>query len=290
MLAQLVQDLVHLERGEDRLDEDRRPDRAARDPERDLAVDEDLVPQPRLVVALELGQVEIRAAPPPQRSRPRSGTGTARSRTGWPTPARRRRAAPTRRGASRAAGRRASRSDRRAGRPCPPGDSNVERPADRVGQRGLAADDVRPGRRQGVLEIGHEHARPGVERVDHHLRLGRPGDLDPPVVEVGRRRGDRPGRLADLAGRDREVGPDAGIELDLALLAGGGAGPAGPDRSGAGGRPRRRARRRSGSVRHRGRRRAAARRPVAGRPGQPCQPAPRRTVASIRPCGSVVGV
>ncbi len=50
MLAQLVQDLVHLERGEDRLDQDGRPDRAARDPERRLGVDEDVVPEPRLVV------------------------------------------------------------------------------------------------------------------------------------------------------------------------------------------------------------------------------------------------
>ena len=62
MLAQLVQDLVHLERGEDGLDEDGRPDRAARDAERRLGVDEDLVPEARLVVRLELGQVEVRPA------------------------------------------------------------------------------------------------------------------------------------------------------------------------------------------------------------------------------------
>ena len=48
--------------------------------------------------------------------------------------------------------------------------------------------------------------------------FGRARDLDPPVVEVGRRRRDRPGRLADLARRDLEVGSDPGIELDLALL------------------------------------------------------------------------
>ena len=36
VLAQLVQDLVHLERGVDRLDEDRRADAAPRDPERVL--------------------------------------------------------------------------------------------------------------------------------------------------------------------------------------------------------------------------------------------------------------
>ncbi len=59
MLAELVEDLVHLERGQDRLDEHRRLDRAARDPERVLGGAEDVVPEARLEVALELGQVEV---------------------------------------------------------------------------------------------------------------------------------------------------------------------------------------------------------------------------------------
>ena len=86
VLAQLVQDLVHLERGEDRLDQDRRPDRAARDPERDLAVDEDLVPEPRLVVTTRAWPGRSTARCPAAASRRRCGTGTARSRTGWPRP------------------------------------------------------------------------------------------------------------------------------------------------------------------------------------------------------------
>ena len=60
MLAQLVEDLVHLERREDRLDQHRRPDRAARQPERVLGEREDVVPEPRLEVALHLRQVEVR--------------------------------------------------------------------------------------------------------------------------------------------------------------------------------------------------------------------------------------
>ena len=94
VLAQLVQDLVHLERGEDRLDQDGRPDRAARDPERDLGVDEDLVPEPRLVVRLELGAGRGTARSRAAASRRRCGTGRARSRTGWPRPARHRPASP----------------------------------------------------------------------------------------------------------------------------------------------------------------------------------------------------
>ena len=62
VIAQLVQDLVHLERRGDRLDQHRRPHRAVRDAEPLLGEGEDVVPQPRLEVALGLGEVEVRAA------------------------------------------------------------------------------------------------------------------------------------------------------------------------------------------------------------------------------------
>ena len=63
MLTELVEDLVHLEGGEDRLDEDRGLDRAARDPDPILREAEDVVPEPRLEVALELREVEVRPRP-----------------------------------------------------------------------------------------------------------------------------------------------------------------------------------------------------------------------------------
>ncbi len=56
VIAQLVQDLVHLERRGDRLDQHRRPHRAVRDAEPLLGEGEDVVPQPRLEVALGLGR------------------------------------------------------------------------------------------------------------------------------------------------------------------------------------------------------------------------------------------
>src|SRR5581483_5903297 len=61
VVAQLVEDLLHLEGGQDRLDEDGGPDRAPVDAERVLGGVEDVVPQPGLEVALELGQVEVGA-------------------------------------------------------------------------------------------------------------------------------------------------------------------------------------------------------------------------------------
>ena len=94
-----------------------------------------------------------------------------------------------------------------------------ERAADRVDQRGLPTDHVRPGRRQRVLEVGHEDPRSRVEGVDHHLRLGGTGDLDPSIVEVGWRRRDRPIGLADVARARREVEPLARIQCRLPLMA-----------------------------------------------------------------------
>jgi hypothetical protein len=59
VLAELVEDLVHLEGGQDRLHEDRGADRAVEETERVLGEGEDVVPETRLEMALELGQVEV---------------------------------------------------------------------------------------------------------------------------------------------------------------------------------------------------------------------------------------
>ena len=69
-----------------------------------------------------------------------------------------------------------------------------------------------PGRRVRVLEVRHEDLRARVERVDHHLPIGRARDLDAPVLEVGGRLGDAP-----LAG-PRGCAPSAGGSRGSAAL------------------------------------------------------------------------
>ena len=96
----------------------------------------------------------------------------------------------------------------------------LDRALDRVDQVRLALDHVGPGRRVGVLEVRHEHLRARVERVDHHLPVGRARDLDAAVLEIGRDGVDRPVRLADLARLREEVGQLAGVEAPLPLGAG----------------------------------------------------------------------
>ena len=61
VVAQLVQDFVHLERGRDGFDQHRGADGAVRDARFGFGKGEDVIPKPRLEVALQLGQVVVRA-------------------------------------------------------------------------------------------------------------------------------------------------------------------------------------------------------------------------------------
>ncbi|GBD46410.1 hypothetical protein HRbin41_01237 [bacterium HR41] len=61
-LAQLPEDLVHLERRRQRFDQHRDAHRAALEPELVLAQAQRLVPQPRLAMGFELRQIEVGAA------------------------------------------------------------------------------------------------------------------------------------------------------------------------------------------------------------------------------------
>ncbi len=93
-----------------------------------------------------------------------------------------------------------------------------DRAAHRIHQIRLAVDHVVPGRRVGVLEIGHEHARPAIEGVDHHLAVGRAGDFDAPVLDVVRDRRHPPIAVADRFGFGEKIGFPPAIEalLDFA--------------------------------------------------------------------------
>ena len=62
VVAQLVEDLVHLEGGRDRFDEHGGPDGAVRQAQVLLGEGEHVVPEPGLLVGFDLRQVEVRAA------------------------------------------------------------------------------------------------------------------------------------------------------------------------------------------------------------------------------------
>ncbi len=217
MIAQLPEDLVGLEARQDRLDQHRRLDRALGQAELRLGMDEDVVPQTGLEMRFELRQVEIGAAALGQQ-----GPGIVEEIEAEIEQRARHRLAidqqvlldqvPAARPDQQHGGL-VVEPVRLAGGRVAEGDG----PGDGVAQVDLAIDQVGPGRRRGILEIGHEAGGAGVERVDHHLAVGRPGDLDAAVEQVGRQRRHRPLRLADRRGLGEEVRALAGVEPLLPL-------------------------------------------------------------------------
>ena len=95
----------------------------------------------------------------------------------------------------------------------------TDAPAYGIAEVDLAFNHVGPGRAVGVLEVRHESGGARVERVDHHLAVGRPGDLDATVQQIFRLRCDRPFLGAKRSGFRNEIGEFAGVKFSLARRA-----------------------------------------------------------------------
>src|SRR5699024_3212475 len=191
VLAEFVEDLLHLERRTDRLDQHRRTDGATRHPQLVLRETEDVVPQPGLEVALELGKIKVRPGSPcdqlpciveevqseiDQAGRNRTTVDPNvllhEMPTAWPRDDRRGIIAH---GVALAGLRR-----------------EIDVASNRIIEVELTVDDIVPGRGTRVLEVGEPHLRAGIQRVDRHLPVGRPCDLDPAVHQPGRGSRDLP--------------------------------------------------------------------------------------------------
>src|SRR2546430_3791610 len=214
MLLELVENLIHLKRSKDRLDEHRRSDRPLRNTQLFLRHYENVVPQPRLEMALQLGQIEIWA------------TAARNELLGVMEKVEREVEDAARDwcagdfdvllGQVPAARPHEQRGERRVQLVFLAFCRDVVDPApDRVAQVDVALDVVVPFRRIGVLEVGHEYARARIESVDDHLAIDRSGDLDATVPDVYGNLGASPARLADRARFRQEAGQLAGVELAL---------------------------------------------------------------------------
>ena len=69
VIAQLIQDLVHLKRGGKGLDQHRRPHQPRGETEPLLAPGEHLIPEPRLAMVLELWQIQVHTLPTTMQAR-----------------------------------------------------------------------------------------------------------------------------------------------------------------------------------------------------------------------------
>ena len=219
VVAQLVEDLIHLEGGRQRLDQHGRPHRAAGNAEGILGVGEDVVPEPSFAMALQLGQIEVRARAAVdqllgvvEKIEPKieQTAGDRFAVDGHVAFVEMPAAGPDEEGRGFGIQRVLA----------PVRVLEGDRAAHRVVEVLLAVDDVAPGRRRGVLQIGHEDLGSGVEGVDDHLAIAGAGDLDPAIEEVAGRRGDLPVGVPNGSRLRQEIELGASVDRGLALLAG----------------------------------------------------------------------
>ncbi len=218
MLTQLIEDFLHVECGQDGLHQDRGAHTTARNTQRILGVIEHVVPQPRLQVALKLGQIEV---------------GPAAAREGFLGIVEKEQSeieqGPGNRlavdqhvllGQVPAARTHKQRRDLVIERVVLAlrGDK-LELAPDGIFQVYVAVHHVRPGRRQRVLEVRHEYLGPRVERIDHHAPVDRASNLAAAVLQIRRCRRHFPVSAAYIARLIGEVGHLAGVQRRLHLLA-----------------------------------------------------------------------
>ena len=210
VVAQLVEDGVHLEGGGDRLDQHRGLDGPSIEAEALLGDHEGVAPQRRLAVGLELRDVEVGTTASVEQLRgvavhvqaevhERAGERVAVD-------------AQVALGQVQAAGAHEQHGVLLVEAVLLALLLVLHRAPHRISEVGLADDHVGPGGRVRVLEVGHEAPGAGVERVDDHLAACGAGDLNAAVLEGVRNR-----RHLEVLGRGDEVERAAGVELGLAF-------------------------------------------------------------------------
>jgi hypothetical protein len=218
VLAQLVQDLVHLEGGDDGFDQRGGLDAALWNFQFFLSGDEDLIPQAGLEVRLHLRQVEVRARAAREQllrvmeevqREVENSAGDRLAVDGDVLLVQ----VPAARARDEHSGLVLKAVQLLAGvRPA----LEADRAAHRIAQVDLPVDHVVPRRAVGVLEVRHERGSAAVERVDHHLAVGGAGDLDAPVEHVLRLRRHDPVAFANRFCLRQKIRQLALIKLLLA--------------------------------------------------------------------------
>src|SRR5271170_2021534 len=215
VVPQLVEDLVHLEGGGQRFDQDGRLERPDGKAELFLGESERVVPEPRLDMALEFRQIEsgrraraalrLRAmedveAEVEQRSRNFLAVDEQVPLIEMPAA-----------GAHHQSGGLLAEDVSLAGRRL----REIDRPGPTVPEVRLALDHVGEEGRFRVLEIRHEDLRAGIERIDDHFAIDRAGDLDAAVQQIGRNRRDLPVGFPNGAGFGQKIRRLARVEQFL---------------------------------------------------------------------------
>ena len=218
VIAQFPQNLMHLERAENRFDQHRRPHRALRHPAIILREHEHIVPQPGFQMRFQLRQIEVRAGPALQQFR----RIMEKIEPEIEQPARHRLAIHMEVLLRQMPAARTHQQHRRLLVQLVLlafGTRETDLAADGVAHVLLSLDQIAAGRGVGVFEIRHEHLRAGVQRVDHHLAIGRTGDLRSAIGQIRRNRRHGPLRFPDARGLRQKIRQCAFVDLLLADLA-----------------------------------------------------------------------
>lgn len=219
VVAELVDDLVHLKGSEDGLDEDSSSDGSSGHANVVLSKVEGVVPETSLEVALHLGEVEVRSESlllglegiveeVETEIEERTGDGLAINSDVLLLEV-------------------PSTGTDDEGRELAVSSElvlllalfEVDLATVHIVQADLTIDHVLPGWGAGILEIGHISPDVGVVGIDHHLSVGGAGDLNSAVDKTGGGGGASPSSiLTDVLGLGEEIGEDATVDLGLADL------------------------------------------------------------------------
>ena len=217
MLPQFVQNLVHLERGQDRFDQHRGTNCPGGNAQVVLRLQKDVVPQPCFEMTFQLGQIEIGPASlvdqplgivVEEQAEVEQGCGNEPTvdaeMTLFEVPA-------------------AGTHDERRYLLIEAVVLTrlrlkiVDGACYRVAKIDLAVERACPSRRMGVLEVGHKAVGPGVQRVDDHFAVDRSSDFHSAVAQIGRQRCDVPVLCANILRTAQEIRQSPRVEQFLSI-------------------------------------------------------------------------
>src|SRR6266852_5833477 len=98
------------------------------------------------------------------------------------------------------------------------GADEFKRAAHRIADVDLSIEGGIAGRSMRVLEVSHVAPGAGVQSIDHHLTVHRPGNLDAPILQVSGHRIDPPIALAHALGLREKLRQFAAVDGLLANL------------------------------------------------------------------------
>src|SRR5260370_19450468 len=216
MVSQLVHDFIHLKGCQDRLDQHRSFNGTLRNPQFLLRQHEYIIPETRLPVIFELGQVKVRTCSlfdqllsgvKEVQAKIKDATGNRlainQSMLLYKMPAAR--AYQQRRDLLVESVLLSLWAD------------ELDWAIDCIAHIDLTLNRAFPGWGKRIFKVGHKDFRARVQGVDNHFSFNRPSNLYTAILQVSRHRRDGPFAIANMFSLGQEIGHLACVDLSLSL-------------------------------------------------------------------------